>query len=380
MQPADVARWREEFPTLSSSTHLISHSLGAAPRRARRYANEYLDIWERDSIAAWDTWLRGVGALADTVASVVGAPSGTVTLGTNVSELMARVASCFDFDGERRRVVYTDQNFPSVHYLWSAQERRGAEVVVVASDGTQAPTERLLEAIDERTLVVPVSHVLFRSGAVQDLAAIVERAHGVGALVVADCYQSAATVPLRLLSSGVDMACGGSVKWACGGPGTGWLYLKPELADRLEPASTGWFAHAEPFAFDMGPMRYAGGAARFQGGTPNVPSWATARAGWEIVAEVGVAAIREHSLSLTGLARQLAEERGFEVRTPREDDRRGGTLCFDFEGSQGVVEHLLDRRFFCDWRPGCGIRIGPHFYNDEDDVRSFMAEVDRLRR
>jgi len=375
----DVARWREAFPCLAGTHHLISHSLGAVPGRARTYVDAFLSRWEQDSIEAWDVWMREMQEIADAVARVVGALEGSVTLGTNVSELMARVASCFDFAGDRRRVVYTDQNFPSVHYVWSAQARRGAEVVVVPSDGIRAPTERLLEAIDERTLLVPISHVLFRSGAMQDLDAVVGRAHQVGALVIADCYQSAGTVPLELARRGVDVACGGSVKWACGGPGTGWLYVAPEVAARLEPADTGWFAHAEPFAFAMGEMRYAEGARRFASGTPNMPAWVTARAGWEIVAEVGVEAIREHSLALTGVAMDLARERGFDVRTPPEDGQRGGTLCFDFDGSEAVVDQLLERRFFCDWRPGCGVRIGPHFYNDEQDVRAFMAEVDRLR-
>jgi len=375
----ELLRWRSEFPTIETSTHLISHSLGAMPRGAREQALAFLDRWEEDSIEAWQSWLPAIGELADTVAKVVGAPPGSVSLNQNVSTINAVVASCLGFSGPRKRVVYTDQAFPGVHYVWRAQARRGAEVHVVDSDGGVAPPlDRLLEAIDERTAIVPVSHVLFRSGAMQDLGAIVERAHAVGALVFADCYQSAGTVPLRLEELGVDLACGGSVKWACGGPGMAWLYVRAGLERDLEPSATGWLAHERPFAFDMGPMRWAPGAARLLGGTPPVPAFQTARAGWEMVADIGVERIRVRSLEMTARLREAVEERGHAVRTPRPEDGRGGTLCFDVPEGERVVRELVARRFFCDWRPDCGVRVGPHFYNTDDELDAFVAELDAI--
>src|SRR5579883_1404528 len=271
---ADLLATRPMFPTLSTAVHLVSHSLGAMPAGAREHASRFLDEWQNESIAAWSTeWLPAVRSLADLVATVLGSPPGTVCILPNVSIAQAVVASCFAFDGERRRVVYDDLNFTTVHYVWSQQARRGAEIVVVPSrDGVHVPVEELVAEIDERTLIVPISHVSFRSSSAYDVRRVVERAHAVGAMVLLDVYQSAATVPLRLAEWGCDFACGGSVKWACGGPGAAYLYVRPDHLKRLEPAMCGWFSHEEPFAFEMGPMRYAEGPFRMIGGTMAIPA------------------------------------------------------------------------------------------------------------
>jgi kynureninase len=299
----------------------------------------------------------------------------------NVSIVQAVVASCFDFAGPRNKVVYDDLNFSTVHYVWQGQARRGAEVVVVKSeDGIHPPTEKLLEAIDERTLLVPISHVLFRSSAMYDARRIIERAHAVGAMVLLDVYQSAGTVPLSLAEWGCDLACGGSVKWACGGPGAAYLYVRPDLVDKLQPMATGWFGHAEPFAFDMGPMRYAKDVWRMIGGTMPVPAMYTARAGWETVARLGVERIRAKSLRQTRLLRDLVQARGFTVNTPLDDAARGGTVCFDFEGADVVSRELVRRRFFHDYRPRCGMRVSPHFYTTDDELRAFVDALDDVRK
>lgn len=378
---AALLRWREEFPTLASSVHLISHSLGAMPRRAREKANELFELWERDSIEAWHTWLPFVTDLGDVVADVIGVPHGTVVMNQNVSTIQASVASALDFSGDRRKVVYSELNFSTVHYVWQAQARRGAELCVVPSgDGVHAPMQAILDAIDERTLIVPVSHVLFRSSAIKDVHAIVKKAHSVGALVFLDCYQSAGTIPLELAKWGVDLACGGSVKWACGGPGAAYLYVEPSLLPKLEPMNTGWFGHADPFAFDMGPMRYAKDAWRMVGGTPAIPSLYTARAGWEIVREIGVERIRRKSLRQTSLLRELVRAQGWKVNTPEKDDERGGTICFSFPGDGEISKQLLERRFFHDYRPACGLRASPHFYTTDDELRAFVDEIVRLKK
>lgn len=372
---------RSDFPTLEKGVHLISHSLGAVPRGARAYANQFLDEWENDSINAWHAWLPAVRSLGDLIGSVLGVEKGTVAILPNVSTVQSFVASCFTFEGRRNKIVYDDLNFSTVHYVWREQARRGAEVVVVPSrDGIHPPTEELLAAIDERTLLVPISHVLFRSSALYDARRIIARAHEVGALVLLDCYQSAGTVPLDLAAWDCDMACGGSVKWACGGPGAAYLYVKPALLERLAPMATGWFAHAEPFAFDMGPMRYAADVWRMIGGTMAIPAIYTARAGWETVARLGVERIRRKSLRQTTLLRELVEARGFTVTTPREDDARGGTICFDFPGADVVSRELSARKYFHDYRPKCGLRVSPHFYTTDDELHRFMSELDAVRR
>ena len=378
----ELLAYRDEFPTLEKKTHLISHSLGAIPKRARRYVTQFIDEWENDSIDAWGLhWLPAVEKLGDTIARVLGVPEGTVVINQNVSTIEAMLASCFDFEKPRNRVVYTDLNFPTVDYVWQEQQRRGAEVVRVPSeDGIHPPMERLLEAIDERTLVVPVSHVLFRSSGIKDVGAIVERAHAVGALVILDTYQSAGTVPLKLADWGVDIACGGSVKWACGGPGAAYLYVDPKVRARLRPAQTGWFGHARPFKFELAPIEYAEDRWRMVGGTPAIPALYTARAGWELLNEIGVERIRKKSLRQTALLRDAVEERGFTVNTPREDDRRGGTICFDFEGAEGVSKKLLERGMLHDYRPSCGIRASPHYYTTDEELGRFVEAIDELRK
>jgi len=378
----DLLATRPEFPTLTKGVHLISHSLGAMPAAARGYATRFIDEWENDSIASWgEHWLPAVRSLGDLVGSVLGVAPGTVCMLPNVSIVQAVVASCFDFEGPRNKVVYDDLNFSTVHYVWQGQARRGAEVVVVKSeDGIHPPTEKLLEAIDERTLIVPISHVLFRSSAMYDARRIIERAHAVGAMVLLDVYQSAGTVPLSLAEWGCDLACGGSVKWACGGPGAAYLYVRPDLVGKLEPMATGWFGHAEPFAFDMSPMRYAKDVWRMIGGTMPVPAMYTARAGWETVARLGVERIRAKSLRQTRLLRDLVQARGFTVNTPVNDAARGGTICFDFAGADVVSRELVRRRFFHDYRPRCGLRVSPHFYTTDDELRAFVDALDDVRK
>ncbi len=376
---------RSEFPTLAKGVHLISHSLGAMPRQARAYATQFLDEWEEQSINSWHEWLPAVRSLADLIAKVIGVDAGTIAMLPNVSTVQAVVASCFTFDDKtgssrRNKIVYDDLNFSTVHYVWQEQQRRGAELCLVKSrDGIHAPLEELLDAIDERTLLVPISHVLFRSSAMYDAKRVIDRAHEKGAMVLLDCYQSAGTVPLALKEWNVDMACGGSVKWACGGPGAAYLYVRPDVLTKLRPMATGWFSHAEPFAFDMGPMRYASDVWRMIGGTMPIPAIYTARAGWEMLARVGVQAVRAKSLRQTRLLRGQVEARGFTVNTPLADDARGGTICFDFPGAEAVSRELSRRKFFHDYRPKCGLRVSPHYYTTDAELERFLTELDEVK-
>jgi len=297
--------------------------------------------------------------------------------------VQAVVASCFNFDGKsfegRKKIVYDDVNFSTVHYVWQEQARRGAEVVVVKSDGINPPMEALLDAIDEKTLLVPISHVLFRSSGLYDAKKVIDHAHSKGAMVLLDCYQSAGTVPLSLKAWNVDMACGGSVKWACGGPGAAYLYVRPDVLPKMAPMATGWFSHAEPFAFDMGPMRWAPDTWRMIGGTMPIPAMYTARAGWEMLAKLGVENVRKKSLRQTKLLRDKVEARGFVVNTPQSDDQRGGTICFDFPGADAVSRELSAQKFFHDYRPKCGLRVSPHYYTTDEELDGFLAALDAVR-
>jgi kynureninase len=342
---------------------------------------EFAALWVNKSIVAWEDWLTEAKRAAARIERVIGAASGTVQMATNVSQIQATVASCLEFTPPRNRVVYTELNFPTVSYVWKAEERRGAEVVLVRSDdGIGVPTERLLAAIDERTLIVPISHVLFRSSFIQDAAAIVRRAHEVGAMVLLDCYQSAGTVPLDVTALDVDMACGGSVKWLCGGPGAAYLYVRPDRVAQLAPRTTGWFAHRAPFAFTMPDQQYAEDVSRFGGGTLAIAPLYQARAGAELIGRLGAAAIRKKSLRQTAHLLQRSAEAGYRINSPTDESRRGGTVVFDFPGADKVCAELNRRKFYCDHRPGGGLRASPHFYTSDEELDRFMDEVAALRR
>ncbi len=372
--------WRDRFPILEHSTYLISHSLGAMPAAVETHLAEYAEIWKTRGIRAWaEGWWDMPITAGNRLATIIDAPEGSVVMHQNVSVIQGLVASALAFEAPRNRVVYTSMNFPTVMYVWEAQRRRGAEIVTVPSpDGVGVPTEDLLAAIDERTLIVPISHVLFQTGYQQDARAVIARAHEVGALVLLDCYQSTGIVPFSVRDLDVDMVCGGSVKWLCGGPGAGYLYCKPELRDRLQPMLTGWMAHAAPFAFETGEQRYAEDATRLLHGSPAVPALYAARAGHEIIAEIGVAAIRAKSLAQTTRFLERAAERGYGTSSPSDPERRGGTVTLQVDHAPAVVKALADREILVDCRPDVGLRISPHFYTRDDELDLCLDAIDEI--
>jgi kynureninase len=380
-EPLDPLRvWREEFPILDTCTYLVSHSLGAMPRRARTYLERFANEWDGRGVRAWhEGWWDLGRETGNLLAPILGVAPDTITMHQNATVAQAIVASCFDFDSDRPKVVMQDLDFPTNHYLYDGWRRYGAEVVSVPSDNLmRAPLDRLVDAIDERTALVPISLVLFRSACLQQVAPVVERAHRVGARVVLDVYQAAGTVPLDLAALGVDFAVGGSVKWLCGGPGAGYLYVRPDLIAELRPSAVGWAGHAAPFAFEVGAIRYASGVERFQSGTPNVPALYSARAGYEIVGQVGVGAIRDKSLRLTRRLLDAGLARGWAIRTPTEDEDRGGAVVLDVPDGARVADALIARGVIVDHRPNAGIRMAPHFYNDDADIDRAVAMMDEV--
>lgn len=374
--------WRKEFPVLENTVYFISHSLGAMPRRTRDRLNEYADVWSTRSIRAWEEgWWEMPLAVGNLIGKIIGAGEGEVTMHPNVSVAQSIVASCFDWTSKRNKIVSEELNFPSNLYIHRQLGALGARVVTVASeDGITVPLEKLLAAIDEETRLVSVSHVIFKSAFVQDLRAITERAHRVGAMVVADIYQSAGAVPVNLRELGVDFATGGSVKWLCGGPGAGYLYVRRDLWPMLEPRVTGWMAHLSPFAFDPGTIEFAPDAYRFLNGTPNIPGLYAARSGYEILAEAGVENIRAKSIRQTSRLIGMAEEAGFAVRSPKNPAERGGTVTVDVPNGYEVTQELLRRDFLVDYRPGAGIRIAPHFYTSDEELDLIIEEIQSVTR
>jgi kynureninase len=376
----ELLRYRPEFPILERTTYLISNSLGAMPRGVYDAMQGYAHTWAVRGVRAWEERWWGLAAdVGDEIGALMNAPKGSVSTHQNVTTCQAIVASCFEFSGKRNKIVYSDMNFPSVMYFWEAQRRLGARVhMVKTDDGITVPTERLLDAIDDATLLVPVSHVIFRSAYVNDAKAIIAKAHQVGAHVMLDIFQSLGTVPVDVKALNVDFACGGVLKWLCGGPGVAYLYVRPDLGKRLEPKFTGWFAHQNPMAFETGPIRYTEPPFRFMNGTTHVPALEAARPGLTIVRAAGIARIREKSKRQTARLIELAERHGWRVNSPRDAERRGGTVSIDMPESKEVCQELLKREILVDWRPQAGVRFSPHFYTKDEELEVAISAVEEI--
>ena len=376
-----LLRFRPEFPILERTNYMISNSLGAMPRGVYDAMKGYADTWATYGVRAWEErWWALAGQVGDEIGALFHAPKGSVSTHQNVTTCEAVIASCLDFSGPRNKVVYSDMNFPSVMYFWEAQRPLGARVHVVKTDGIHVDTERLLEAIDEHTLIVPFSHVLFRSAYINDATAIVEKAHRVGAYVMLDMFHSAGTMPVDVQKLNVDFATGGVLKWLCGGPGVGYLYVRPDLGRKLEPRFTGWFGHQHPFDFEIGPNRYTEPPYRFMNGTPHIPALEAARPGLAIIAEAGIANIREKSKRQTALLIKLADQHGWRVHTPRDPEKRGGTVSIDMPDSQEVSRELIKRDILVDFRPQAGVRFSPHFYTKDEEIESAINAVEQILR
>jgi kynureninase len=373
MTTDSLLQWRAEFPILERTVYMISHSLGAMPRRTRDRLKQYADEWDTRGIRAWEEgWWEMPVTVGDLIGKIIGAGSGEVVMQQNVSICQGIVLSCFDWSQKRNKIVTEEMNFPSNLYVY---QQLGARLVTVpCPDRMTVPLDKMLATIDEETALVSVSHVLFRSSFIQDLAAITKRAHEVGAKIVADLYQSAGTVPVNVRELGVDFATGGSVKWLCGGPGAGYLYVRRDLWPGLKPRATGWAAHRNPFAFST-EHDYADSAYRFLNGTPNIPAMYAAQSGYEIVNEIGVENIRAKSRRQTARLIELAEDAGMRVNSPKNPEQRGGTVVLDVPNGYEVTKELSRRDFLVDYRPGAGIRVAPHFYSKDEELDLVIGEI-----
>jgi kynureninase len=364
---ADLERLRRRFPILATTTYLANHTLGAMPDDYAEALVQYTSEFATRGVRAWTEkgWWDSPVSVGDVLAPLLGAPLGSVVMLPNVTVAEWVVASCFDWTGPRRKVVYEAQNFPTVMYVWEAVA--GAEVVTVPH------SDDLVDAIDEQTLLVPISHVQFKTAHMVDVEAIVRRAHSVGAHVVLDTYQSAGAMPLDYEKWGISFGVGGSVKWLCGGPGAGYLYVRPDLVDSLEPRLTGWQAHARPFAFEPGPIDYTESSMlRFAHGTPAVPALVAAAASYRVIREVGVDLIRARSLFLTQYLIDKALERGLTVNSEMRPNRRGASVVIKVPDEAGMEERLAAQKIIVDSRPGAGVRVGPHFFNTREELDAVL--------
>ena len=377
MDTDDLERWRPEFPILERSVYMISNSLGAMPSRAADSLAEYARVWATRGVRAWEErWWEMGREVGDTVGGIIGAPAGSVSMHENVTTALMVALSCLDAQPDRNRIVCLAADFPSTIYLHRAQASRGFELTLVpAEPDFTISLDRILDAIDDRVAVVSLSHVLFKTSFILDPAPIVARAHEVGARVVLDGYQSAGIIPLDVTALGVDFMVGGCLKWLCGGPGTAFLYTRPDLLGTVQPRFTGWFAHRSPFAFDIGPIEPRADAMRMMNGTPSIPAYYAALPGLEIIAAVGLDRIRAKSKRLTARVFELADRCGFPSIASRDPERLAGTVAVSPPDALQVSRALKARDVLVDYRPGVGIRISPHFYNTMDEIERLMAEM-----
>ena len=376
-----LLRWRPEFPILARSTYLVSNSLGAMPRGVPDQLAEYVDAWAEHGVRAWARgWWQMPIDVGNRIAPLIGAGAGEVAMVANVTVGQAAILSALDYAPPRDTIVMTALDFPSVRYVYDQLAARlGARIVVVpaSDDGLSVDEDRLCAVIDERTRLVAISHVLFKSAYIMDVAKVCRRAREVGALVSLDAYHSVGVMPVDVRAIGADFLTGGVLKWLCGGPGGCFLWASPAASERFAPALTGWQAHARPFGFESD-MEYAPGAWRWLSGTPSIPALYAAIEGPRIIAAAGIEAIRAKSTRQTARLIALADARGYPVSAPRDAARRGGTVAFDVPHAYEVAQALLARDIVVDYRPGAGIRVAPHFYTTDDELERAVAAIDEI--
>jgi kynureninase len=373
----ELLKWRGEFPILERTTYLISNSLGAMPRGVYDEMRAYADLWGSRGVRAWEEgWWEMAVNVGDQIAPLIGAVRGEISLHQNVTLIQAVISSCFDFRGPRNKVVMTDLEFPSIQYFYHEQRRNGARIELVPSNNSvRFDLDKFLAAIDQNTLLVPISQVLFRSACIVDAAAIIEKAHRVGAHVVLDLFQATGTVPIDIRGLGADFACGGVLKWLCGGPGVGYLYVREDLRRKLKPAIAGWLAHRRPFAFETGAIDAREDSFRYLNGTPHIPALYACQPGLDILNQVGIAAIREKSMRMTARLFEGAKAHGWPVNTPENPVERAGTVSVDCPHAAEVCRELLAREILVDYRPKAGVRLSPHFYNREEECDLAMTQI-----
>jgi kynureninase len=376
----DLADYRSEFPVLERTAYLISASLGPLGTRARSRLDAYLDAWASKGapdLVWFEDIFPAMGALKRTFAGMAGCDADELAITTNISMALSTIATCVDVSGPRNRILLSELDFPTDGHVWLAQP--GAEIVWLRSDdGLTIPLGTYADAIDERTALVMVNRVLYRSSAIVDAKAVCAMAREAGALTFVDDYHGAGILPLDLHDLGCDLYSAGVLKWLCGGPGLAFLYARRDLLPGLEPRITGWFATAEPFSFDTQHLVYHPTARRLEHGTPPAPVVFLAQGGLDVITEVGVERIRARQGELTDHVIAGADEMGLPVRTPRDRSARGGVVNIGVGPRAGEICHaLLEREVCTDFR-GDGLRVSPHFFNTEDDVDRLFAELRAL--
>ncbi|MDB6098229.1 MAG: aminotransferase [Gammaproteobacteria bacterium] len=369
---------RKEFPVLQRKTYLNSGSYCALANEVRAAFDAYME--DRLLVGAnWDVWVMKNESVRNLTASLLRAAPDEIAVTASVSAGLNSLASALQFSGARNKVVVSDFEFPTNAQIWHAQEPRGARVVHVprAADG-YIPAEAFEKAIDEQTQLVAVTHVCFRNGAKLDIPGIVRLARAKGAKVLLDCYQSVGSLDIDVKGLDVDFAAGGMLKYLLGTAGIGFLYAKAACVQSLVPTNSGWFAQANIAAMDITANRPAPNARRFEAGTPPVVNCYAAEAGLKMLLKVGAPAIEKRNLALTRRCMERLEEIGWPSITPTQDERRGATVAVPSRDAAGLAAELMKHDIVTSHRDD-NVRASFHFYNNEDDVESFVASMKELR-
>lgn len=377
---------RHAFPILKKSLYLASHSLGAVPAKAEDALREYYEQWATLGILAWDDpWWNSILNFSDDIGKVLGLEKqgiqgrDVIVPMENVTRGFSVIASSFDWQKKKNKILMTDLEFLTSYPFWEGFARsQNARIEIVKSeDGISIPIEKIISAIDDETLLIPTSHVYFRSGAIQDLKSLTTAAHQKGAYVCGDGYQAAGIIPIDVVDMGIDFYVGGSHKWLCGGPGAGYLYVRKDLIQKLVPNFSGWFGIENPFAYEPATsFKPSSGVFRFLAGTPSISALYAAREGIRLNNETGSELIRKHSLQLTEKIIREADKRNLNVKSPRIANERGGMVCIDFKNAKQVTEKLCSQSVIIDYRPNCGIRVSPHYYNTDSEISDFFNQLD----
>ena len=376
-----LLKWRDEFPILEKCNYMVSNSLGAMPKGVYDSLAHYADIWAEHGVSAWGVeWYELNGKVGNKIAPLMGAAPDTVLVHQNASIANSILFGALDYsDTKRNKVVISDMDFPSDVYVLRSWLPDHMQIhMVKTEDGISIDTQKILDAIDETTRLVSVSHVLFRSAYIMPAKEIIEKAHSVGAQVVFNGYHSVGIIPVDVTALNVDFYIGGVLKWMCGGTGGVFMYVRPDLLTTLHPQVTGWMSHKTPFSFDVENLDWREDNYRLMNGTPGIASLQAIQPGIDIITQVGVDKIREKSIHQTSLLIDLAESAGYEVISPREIERRGGHVTVNPPHAYEVSREMIARNIKIDYRENAGIRIAPHFYNSDDEVHETISAIGNI--
>jgi selenocysteine lyase/cysteine desulfurase len=373
----DIDAWRRRIPLLASCIPLNNCSQGPQTDLTRAAADRYLESWNRTGMD-WDAWMEEVRLAKASFAALIGAATRDIAVFSSVSEATSAVASALDFT-DRNRVLASEMEFPTTGHVWLAQERRGAKVSWVAMREGMIDLDQYDKYLTAGTSLVTACSGYYVNGFMQDIGAIVKRAHSVGALVFTDAYQALGAMPVDVRESGVDFLASGNLKYLMGVPGIAFLYVRPELAETLHPTTTGWFGRANPFAFDVKRLDWSAGASRFDAGTPPIMNAYIARAGMEMISSIGVDKIRAWHQVLSQRLREGGRERGLKQHGTSDLARKTANTAFIVNDSH-AIERAMRARGVLPSARGPVIRLAPHFYNTIDDVDMALDVLAELTR